>query len=66
MQTHFERKEDEVPIPHGALPLFIGGGDRFSGEGVQENAPHGLTTNSSLLTPHFFCTPSPLRGPLPL
>ena len=35
MRTSFERKEDEVPIPHGALPLFIGGGDRFSGEGVQ-------------------------------
>ena len=39
MRTSFERKEDEVPIPHGALPLFIGGGDRFSGEGVPISEP---------------------------
>ena len=51
--------------PHGALPLFIGGGDRLGGEGVQEMPRMVfLTTNCSLIT--FSCTPSPLRGPLPL
>ena len=27
---------DGVSNPDGALPLFIGGGDRLGGEGVQE------------------------------
>ena len=47
--------------PDGALPLFIGEGDRLGGEGV-------LKSNSLIVftVRRVFCTPSPLRGPLPL
>ena len=44
--------------PDGALPLFIGGGDRLGGEGVL-NTPR--MAYSSLLTPNFFRTPSPAK-----
>ena len=65
-----ERRKEKEPCginsPDGALPLFIGGGDRLGGEGVQIcTAWH--TPNYSLLTTHFH--PHPLTskaGPLPL
>ena len=51
---------EEGGSPHGALPLFIGGGDRLGGEGVQIcTAWH--TPNYSLLTTHYSCTPSPAK-----
>ena len=47
--------------PDGALPLFIGGGDRLGGEGVLKSKSLIVFT-----VRRVFCTPSPLRGPLPL
>ncbi len=38
--------------PDGALPLFIGGGDHEVVRGCK-NAPHGISSNYSLLTTHF-------------
>ena len=51
--------------PHGALPLFIGGGDRLGGEGVQ-NTIRMATINYSLLMvftapPHHYVVPSPYK-----
>ena len=48
----------EVPSPDGALPLFIGGGDRLGGEGVQmqvrsEEYPCGVLSAPS----HHFVVP---------
>ena len=42
-------------------PLFIGGGDRLGGEGVLKSKSLIVFT-----VRRVFCTPSPLRGPLPL
>ena len=52
----------EVPSPDGALPLFIGGGDRLGGEGVQmqvrsEEYPCGVLSAPS----HHFVVPSPYK-----
>ena len=33
--------------PHGALPLFIGGGDRLGGEGVRKQSAWLLLTTHS-------------------
>ena len=51
-----------INSPDGALPLFIGGGDRLGGEGVPN-----MLRMASLLTTHFHPHPLTSRaGPLPL
>ena len=42
--------------PDGALPLFIGGGDRLGGEGVQFKVRSEELEETMR---HIFCTPSP-------
>ena len=67
-----ERRKEKEPCgmnsPDGALPLFIGGGDRLGGEGVQENILHipkykRLIIMSSRLYSHPLTSKA---GPLPL
>ena len=43
-------------VPDGALPLFIGGGDRLGGEGVQFKVRSEELEETMR---HIFCTPSP-------
>ncbi|MEE0804236.1 MAG: hypothetical protein U0L77_02280, partial [Prevotellamassilia sp.] len=50
--------------PNGALPLFIGGGDRLGGEGVQEELEFLSKTNMShfyFAPPHHYVVPSPYK-----